>query len=99
MRNTLDTFCRENQNMYFMSSNFSENHAVYEIMSKNIVDREGPQIVTIWRMRLEYWISKGTSTHAQAAAHASRHPHARSQKHTHAHTNKYIILIAFTQQK
>ena len=42
MRNTLDTFCRENQDIHFMSSNFSENHAVYEIMSKHTVEREGP---------------------------------------------------------
>jgi len=45
------TSCRENQNVHFVFNKFfpSENHAVYEIMWKNIVEREMPQM-TIWRM-------------------------------------------------
>jgi hypothetical protein len=38
MRNVSKKRCRENQNTHFMLSNlFSENRAVYEIMSKNMV--------------------------------------------------------------
>ena len=39
MRNVSDKNCRENQNTHFTFSNFffPENHAVYEIMWKNIV--------------------------------------------------------------
>jgi hypothetical protein len=45
MRNILDKRCLENQNTYFMFSNyFSENRAVYEIMSINMVEPEGPQM-------------------------------------------------------
>ena len=44
MRNVLDKSCRENQNTHFMFNNFfSENRAVYEIMSKNM-EPEGPQM-------------------------------------------------------
>jgi hypothetical protein len=39
MRNVPDNNCRENQSTHFMLRNFySENHAVYEIMWKNVVD-------------------------------------------------------------
>ena len=43
---------------------FFENRAVYEIMWKNIVERDGPQM-TIWRMRIACWISKATNTHSE----------------------------------
>jgi hypothetical protein len=39
-----------------------ENHAVYEIMWKNIVEPGRPQM-TIWRMRTACWIPKVTNTH------------------------------------
>jgi len=45
---------------HFMFNNvffFSENHAVYEIMWKNIVERGRPQM-TIWRMRIACWIPR-----------------------------------------
>ena len=41
MRNVSNKSCRENQNTHFTFSNFfSENHAVYEIMSKNLVESD-----------------------------------------------------------
>ena len=47
MRNYLDESCRENQNTHFMFSDFfSENIAVYEIMQKNMVEPEGPQMTS-----------------------------------------------------
>jgi hypothetical protein len=39
-----------------------ENRAVYEIIWKNIVEPDRPQM-TIWRMRIAFWISKASSTH------------------------------------
>jgi hypothetical protein len=39
-----------------------ENRAVYEIMSKNMVEPEKPQ--TVWRMRVACWISKGARAHS-----------------------------------
>jgi len=43
---------------------FSETRAVYEMMRKNIVNQVRPQI-TIRRMRIAFWIRKGTNTHSQ----------------------------------
>jgi hypothetical protein len=42
----------------------SGNRAVYEIMWKNMVESGRPQM-TIWRMRIAYWIHKSTSTHSE----------------------------------
>jgi len=45
MRNVSDKSCRENQNTHFMFNNlFSENSAVNEIMWKNMVQPEIPQM-------------------------------------------------------
>jgi hypothetical protein len=42
---------------------FPENHAVYEIMGKNIVELDR-QHMTIWRMRIACCIPKATNTHS-----------------------------------
>ena len=59
-------------NNFFFSS---ENRAVYELMSKNVVEPERPQ-VAIWRMRVECWISKATRAQVHASARARTHTHA-----------------------
>jgi hypothetical protein len=41
-----------------------ENRAVYEIMWKNTVQLDSPQM-TIWRMRFACWIPKATDTHSE----------------------------------
>jgi len=41
-----------------------ENCAIYEIMQKNILESDRPQM-TIWRMRIACWIPKGTITHRE----------------------------------
>jgi hypothetical protein len=43
---------------------FFENCTVYEIMCKNIVEPDRPQM-TIWRMRIAYWIPKATEAHSE----------------------------------
>ena len=55
--------CRETRNTYFMPINFFffENRSVYEIMWKNIVEPDRPQM-TIWRMRIACWIPKAANT-------------------------------------
>ena len=77
---------------------FFENRVVYEIMSMNVVEPEGPHKtnVTIWRILFACWVSKATCTHAHARAHAPGHP--RTHARTHTHTQKYIILNAFPRQ-
>jgi hypothetical protein len=64
MRNISDKSCRENQNIHFMINNFFfENRAVYEIMWKNIVEVDRPQM-KIWRIRFACWITEDTNTHS-----------------------------------
>jgi hypothetical protein len=84
MRNVSNIICRENQNTHFMSNNFFffENRAVYEIMPKNMVGPERPQI-KIRSTRVVFCISQG----ARAHAHAFAHTHAR------IHIQKYVILL------
>ena len=41
-----------------------ENHAVYEIRWKNIVEPDRSQM-TIWRMRIASWIIKTTNTNSE----------------------------------
>jgi hypothetical protein len=47
--------------LYSITLFFFENRAVYEIMLKIIVERGRPQM-TIWRMRIAYWITKAIYT-------------------------------------
>ena len=66
MRNDSDKSCTENQNTHFVFNNFFffENLAVYEIMWKNMVQPDRPQM-TIRCMRIACWIPKDTDTHSQ----------------------------------
>ena len=43
---------------------FFENHAVYEIMWKNMVQPDKPHM-TIWRMLIGCWIPKAKNTHSE----------------------------------
>jgi hypothetical protein len=49
MRIVWNKICRENKNTHFMFSNFfPDNRALYEILSKNVVELERPQMAK-WR--------------------------------------------------
>jgi len=43
---------------------FFENRGVYEIMSKNPLESDRPQM-TIWRIRIAYWIPKATNARSE----------------------------------
>ena len=60
------------------------NRVIYE-MSKNMVEPERPQ--EIGCLRVACWIRKAIRAKAHARAN------------THTHTQKFAILIAFTQQQ
>jgi len=49
---------------HFVLIFFFENRAVYEIMWKNILKPNRPYM-TIWRMRVAFWIPKATNTHSE----------------------------------
>jgi hypothetical protein len=55
MKNVSDKSCKENQNTHVMFNTFF-NHAVYEIMWKNIVE-QGRLQMTIYHMHIACWIS------------------------------------------
>jgi hypothetical protein len=65
--NVLDGSCREIQNTQFMVNNiFFKNPAVNEIMWKNTVEPDRPQMTNVvWCMRIACWIPKATNTHSQ----------------------------------
>jgi hypothetical protein len=95
MGNVLDKSCRKNENTNFMFHNFFfENRTVYEIMSKNIVETEGPQMTSQYGA---YALCAGlASLHARMHMHTptlpGTHMYARTDKH--AHTDQYVILTA-----
>jgi hypothetical protein len=78
---------------------FSENPIIYETMSKNVAETEGPQMTSQYganalraglarlyaRMRMHKPMRPGT------------HMHARTRKQSHK--GQYVILIAFPQQQ
>ena len=66
MRNVSNISYRENQNTYFNFNNFfSENRVVYDIMWKNTVDPDRPQIKTVRRMPFACSIPKAINTYLQ----------------------------------
>ena len=71
---------------------FSENRAVYNKMSENMMELEMPQ--AIWRMRVACWISKATRTkaHARARVPTPTHASTRTYSPTHAHTNTPTVV-------
>jgi hypothetical protein len=65
MTNVSDKSCVENQNTHFLfNSLFFENRAIYEIMWKNIVESDWPEMI-VWPTRIACWITKATNTHPE----------------------------------
>ena len=65
MRNVSDKICRENQNTYFVFSDFSSKIvSSMRKCGKNIVERDRVQ-VAIWQMPIACWIPKAKNTHSQ----------------------------------
>ena len=73
MRNVSDKSSRQNQNKYFMFNKvFSENRAVFEVMSKNEVEPEGPQMTS---QHGAYMLNAGYARlHARTRMHTSTRP-------------------------
>ena len=102
MRNISDTICSEKKkkNTHILFSNFfSENRAVYEMMSKYMAEPEWQQ--RIWLMRFACW--KSRATHAQTHAHARTltptPTHACTPARARTYTHIHVTLIAFPQQQ
>jgi hypothetical protein len=97
MRNVLDKRCKENKNTYCtLNTFFSENITVYEIISKNIVVTEGPQITS------QYGAYAFRAVLARLYSRMYMHMPTRLSTHAmrkHAHTDQYVTVIAFPQQQ
>ena len=63
MRNVSDENYRENQNTFVFNNLFFENRVVYDIMWKNFVEPDRPQLA-VWSMCIACWIPKATNTHS-----------------------------------
>ena len=79
---------------------FSENLAFYEVISKNTVEPEKPQMrMQYYACALHCWLSKTTcaQTHSSVCAPTFTCTHAHALTHTCArtHTHKYVILLLF----
>ena len=62
--------CRENKKLHLVFNKvfFFENRSIYEIMWKNIVKPNRPQM-TIRRMRITCWMLKATNTTSEYVLH------------------------------
>ena len=79
---------------------FSENRTVYEIMSKNLVETEGPQMTSqygAYELRAGLQGSMDVCACTRPRARVPTCTHARTRKHAHA--DQYVILIASPQQQ
>ena len=67
MGNIPGNSCRENQNTHFVWNNppLPQNHAVYEITRKNVVEPDRPQDSILRYMQIACWIPKATDTHSE----------------------------------
>ena len=74
VRNVSDKCCTENQNHFIFSNFLFENRVADEIMWKNTVQPDRPQM-TSWRMCTACWIPKATNT--QTHTHTHTHTHTR----------------------
>jgi hypothetical protein len=71
---------------------FLENHVVYEIMWKNVVERGKPQM-RLWRMRIACWIPKATNTHSGCIILIA-FPTATMVARTHLNVTLYVHCLS-----
>jgi hypothetical protein len=65
-----------------------EYRTFYEIMSKNDMEPEVTDDVTVWRIRVGCWISKIIRMNTPTLPGSHPHTHVRARTHTHTHTDK-----------
>jgi hypothetical protein len=81
MRNVLDNGCRENQNTNLCSITFYENLAVYEIMSKIMVEPEGSQMTIQYGACLLHAGQARQQARAHTLVNGPGHPPTHSRTH------------------
>ena len=92
MRKILYKRCRESENTYFMFNNFfSENRTVCEIMLKNVVETEAPQMTSHGPYALH---AKVARLHALTCVHTATRPGNHMHARMHTQTNKQYLLLS-----
>ena len=69
MRNVSDKNCTESKHTFYVQHTVFENCTVYEIMWKNTIKPDMPQM-TIQRMRFACWIPQATNSHSEYVIHS-----------------------------
>ena len=91
MRNILEKYCKGNQNTLYFQSHFFEGRAVYEIMSKIMVEPEvadGNVVLGKYsdpRVRLHARTPRLTHTSTHPCTHTFTHVSSRERAHSHRH--------------
>jgi hypothetical protein len=75
---------------------FSWNRALYEIMWKNTVEPDRPEM-TIWRMRITCWITKATNIHSEYAILIAFSPQKWLNESSSALLYTYIACLFHTE--
>jgi hypothetical protein len=90
MGNVLDKYCRENKNTYFKFNKFLKNRTVYEVIPKNMLETEVPQMTSQCGA---YALRAGLARlHARMRMHTSMrpgNPHARTHAQACTHRGIY----------
>ena len=102
MRNVLDKSCKENQSTYFTFNHFFffENRAVYETMSKNVAETEGPKM-TSQLAHTSCMLDKQGYMHTRRRIHTPTRSGTLTCSSARAHTctHKYVTFVAFPLQQ
>ena len=61
---------RKSRHVFYVWKLVSEHRTVYEIMWKNIVEPDRPQL-TIWHMRIACWVTEAEDTHSEYVIHTA----------------------------
>jgi hypothetical protein len=82
MRTVLDKHCWGNQNTHVLCSItfLRKSYRLWDIVKHFSGATEAGNDNAIWRICVEFWISKATCAHAHSHAHAPGHPRTRAHK-------------------
>ena len=77
---------------FYIQQLFSENRKVYEIMSKNVMDTEGPQTTSqCGACALRAGLARQRArTRIHTPTRPGTHMHARKRTHAHKTNNQYL---------
>ena len=95
MRKFSDKICRENQNTYFMFNNFMENRAFCEIMWKNIVEPDRPQMTWYGACVLHVgYLRLHARTHTHTICNTDCSPTTTTDARTRPNVTLYVHCLS-----